>query len=107
MGCKDQQIVRKLADKLKENDSAVTAAAAASLCSLGADSSVVVQALKGDSRSKVATLNALVRQARESTLSDDVIKTIAALVGDKNSQVRISSTNLINIVGDKAASQVQ
>merc|ERR1712216_893710 len=68
-------------------DSAVVAAAAASLCNLDTDNSTVIRALK-DSRAVVSTLAALTRRAQEGNLDDGLIKTIADLVGDKNSQVR-------------------
>merc|ERR1711871_1275028 len=100
---------QKLMSKLNNNkDAAVVAAASASLCNLGADSPTIIQALKGDSKVKSATLSALSRRVQEANLADDLVKPIADLVGDENSQVRIASANFICAIGsDKASSQAQ
>jgi len=95
----------KLRNKLKDKDSAVVAAAFSSLCRLGAESAMVQAALKGDVKVKVATLTVLMKNAEESTLATDLIKTVLELVGDSNCQVRIAATSLTGILGDKAASE--
>jgi|Transcript_94533 HEAT repeat protein len=96
-------VEQKLKAKLKDSDQSVVAAAAAGLCMLGADGFSDLLGAKGSTKAKVSILQALLEKG---AADENLFAPIATLVGDGDSEVRISAAKFIGLIGEKAATSI-